>query len=345
MSVALTFDIRRLMTLALATIISQNGDSFRRQFEEKIVSRTARLLELLITLRTEPRFTVQELADEFGVSRRTMLRDLHALSEMGVPLAASPGPGGGYGLIVRKGLLPLSLTADEAIGIVLSYEAFLQYAASPFDVQSLSAVTKLRNAMSPEVVAQLDRIHEHVAIQDPEQRYEAPHLAALLAASVDEVHLRIVYESMSGVAQRVIFPRGVFAWQGLWYVACHDYRRGGEVMLRADRVQALEPVPDREPPPSIPLREWLRTLRSGAVDMVRVRATVSDRGAKMLELTTLFGPVDGNIIESMIPISEIDYYARHLLVVGIELTVHEPAALVEAMRAHAAAIATGYDSR
>jgi predicted DNA-binding transcriptional regulator YafY len=306
------------------------------------MSRTARLLELLITLRTAPRFTVQALADEFGVSRRTMLRDLHALSEMGVPLSASPGPGGGYGLIARKGLLPLSLTADEAIGIVLSYESFLQYAASPFDVQSLSAVTKLRNAMSPEVVAQLDRIHEHVAIQDPGQRYEAPHLTALLEAAVDAAHLQIVYESLSGVAERLIFPRGVFAWQGLWYVACHDYRREAEVMLRADRVQAVERAEGREPLPPVPLREWLRTLRSGATNMVRLHATVTDRGSKMIELTTLFDSIENNTVESWIPASEIEYYARHLLVLGTEITVHDPPALIEAMRAQAAAIAERY---
>ena len=57
------------------------------------MSRTARLLELLIRVQTKPRFTAAELAEEFGVSRRTMLRDLAALSAMGVPLRSTPGPG------------------------------------------------------------------------------------------------------------------------------------------------------------------------------------------------------------------------------------------------------------
>ena len=55
------------------------------------MSRTARLLELLVRVQTKPRFTAQELAEEFGVSRRTMLRDLHALCGMGVPLRSTPG--------------------------------------------------------------------------------------------------------------------------------------------------------------------------------------------------------------------------------------------------------------
>jgi predicted DNA-binding transcriptional regulator YafY len=52
---------------------------------ERDVSRTPRLLELLIRVQTKPRFTAQELAEEFGVSRRTMLMGLAALSAMGVP--------------------------------------------------------------------------------------------------------------------------------------------------------------------------------------------------------------------------------------------------------------------
>jgi predicted DNA-binding transcriptional regulator YafY len=43
------------------------------------MSRTARLLELLTRVQTKHRFTAAELAEEFGVSRRTMLRDLAAL--------------------------------------------------------------------------------------------------------------------------------------------------------------------------------------------------------------------------------------------------------------------------
>jgi predicted DNA-binding transcriptional regulator YafY len=85
---------------------------------EKNVSRTTRLLELLVRVQTKPRFTAQELADEFGVSRRTMLRDLNALSGMGVPLCSTPGPGGGYSLPRGGRRLSPSLKVDEALGSV-----------------------------------------------------------------------------------------------------------------------------------------------------------------------------------------------------------------------------------
>lgn len=43
------------------------------------MARVARLLELLIRLRTMPRVTVHELADTFGVFRRTVLRELERM--------------------------------------------------------------------------------------------------------------------------------------------------------------------------------------------------------------------------------------------------------------------------
>lgn len=86
-----------------------------------MVSKTERLLELLVTLRARGRFTVQEMAEEFGVSRRTMLRDLQALSALGVPLTATPGPGGGYLLAYPHGAVSLLFSVEEAIGLVLSY--------------------------------------------------------------------------------------------------------------------------------------------------------------------------------------------------------------------------------
>src|SRR3712207_8968169 len=89
-----------------------------------------------------------------------MLRDLSALSGMGVPLRSTPGPGGGYSLPRGSRRLSPSLTVDEALALIASYEALLRYPVQPFSTQSLSAVTKLRAALPREVVA---RSEEHTS--------------------------------------------------------------------------------------------------------------------------------------------------------------------------------------
>src|ERR687889_975662 len=105
--------------------------TYLRGLEENM-ARTARLLELLVRVQTKPRFTAAELAEEFEVSRRTMLRDLAALSEMGIPLRSTPGPGGGYSLPRGGRRLSPSLSVDEALALIASYEALLRYPVHPF---------------------------------------------------------------------------------------------------------------------------------------------------------------------------------------------------------------------
>lgn len=308
--------------------------------------RAARLLELLIALQTKPRFTVQELADGFGVSRRTMLRDLQALSAMGVPLAAAPGPHGDYALLRGRRLLPLSLTIDEALGVLLSYEAFLEYAQSPFMAQSLSAITKLRAALPPDVVAELDRVRRHVAIIERPRGAEAPLLGDLLRAALDGAHLRVVYDSKSGVAERVIYPFGVYASAGFWYCACYDYKRGMNLSLRADRVKSLAREAGREPLPPILVADWLGVVESDDGDVLPLRARVSERGLKNYDLQALFGPLapagQGGAIEGTIPRAEIDWYAAQLLPVGPDLVVESPPELIAALRRQALQIAALY---
>src|SRR5215211_4788360 len=315
----------------------------------KIFSRTARLLELLIRVQTKPRFTAAELAEEFGVSRRTMLRDLGALSAMGVPLRSTPGPGGGYSLPRGGRRLSPSLTVDEALALIASYEALLRYPVHPFSTQSLSAVTKLRAALPNDVVAQLDRLRRHVFVGVPVRDYEAPLLGELLSAALDRVHLKVIYDSIeSGVTERVIFPYGLYASQGYWYCACFDRKRKTNVPMRADRFLAAERVEGFESPPELSIPGWMGAER-GADERIQVRARVTERGRKSCELASLFGRIEaqegGGSLEAEIPRSEIAYYASRLLSVGTEIFVDTPPELVEAIQNRAREVIRLYGSQ
>ncbi|MGH3089616.1 MAG: helix-turn-helix transcriptional regulator [Rubrobacteraceae bacterium] len=310
------------------------------------MSRTARLLELLIRVQTKPRFTAKELAGEFGVSRRTMLRDLGALSEMGVPLRSTPGPGGGYSLPRGGRRLSPSLTVDEALALIVSYEAFLRYSESPVGAENLSAVTKLRASLPPDVVGELDTMRRHVAVLEPVREYEAPLLGEIFRAAVEGTHLRIVYDSASGLSERVIYPFGVFASRGFWYCACHDYRRGKKVSLRADRFREIEPIAGFDRPPRVPLDEWVKEGDDGDGEALEIKAHVSERGMKSFELASLFGRIEADEsgrINAAIPLSGIDFYAARLLSVGTDVIVESPPELVEAMLRKAKEVIEIYD--
>jgi predicted DNA-binding transcriptional regulator YafY len=76
---------------------------------------TDRLFALLDLLRGQQQLTTQALAEHFGVSERTIRRDLARLQNLEVKVETLPGRGGGVTL-AKGSLLPaLRFTDDEAL--------------------------------------------------------------------------------------------------------------------------------------------------------------------------------------------------------------------------------------
>src|SRR5512142_740584 len=107
-----------------------------------------RLAATLLLLQERPH-TSEAIAGRFEISRRTVLRDVQALSEMGVPVIAREGPGGGYTLPADYRTQPLPLTRNEAFLLLLALAAVELLSDLPFKREMASLMTKLR-AMLPQ---------------------------------------------------------------------------------------------------------------------------------------------------------------------------------------------------
>lgn len=315
------------------------------------MSRTARLLELLLQIQTRSTFTAQALADEFGVSRRTMLRDLLALSEMGIALDATPGPGGGYSLPWGRRRLSMSFTLDEALALVIAYEALLRYSASPFAESNLSAATKLRAAMPVDAVTELDRVRRHIAVREPVYGIGAPALATILTAAVNGTYLRVVYDSAtSGLSTRVVFPCGVYAAHGFWYCACTDDQHADQpLILRADRIQSATPIDEMERGVPMSIDDWFQTRDIGT-QPCEVRFHALSKGLKQFDLQPLVDRAvrcdkrgQGYVWEAVIDTNDIDYWAGRFLAAGSDVRVESPPALVVAIRRRLSALCRRYE--
>lgn len=75
--------------------------------------KTERMLKIMQRVYEKRSFTVGEMADEFSVSYRTMLRYLHELSDLGVPLYATEGKHGGYSVLTSRQLRELATAAPD----------------------------------------------------------------------------------------------------------------------------------------------------------------------------------------------------------------------------------------
>lgn len=90
------------------------------------MTRTDRLYALVEELRAvapapRPR-SARWFAERFGVSARTIERDIGALQQTGVPIWAEPGRTGGYCIDRERTLAPLNFSVDEALTVAIALQ-------------------------------------------------------------------------------------------------------------------------------------------------------------------------------------------------------------------------------
>jgi predicted DNA-binding transcriptional regulator YafY len=130
------------------------------------MQRTKRLFALAEYLRgRRTGVTAEVLAERFGVTVRTIYRDLDALREASMPLAAERGRGGGYALDRSYSLPPVNFTAREAALLVALGRHAIETRLLPFTETLESGLDKVRAALSTsaqrELLTRLEELSFH----------------------------------------------------------------------------------------------------------------------------------------------------------------------------------------
>lgn len=86
---------------------------------KRTMARENRLATIAIMLASGQRLRASDLAGRFGVSERTIYRDMQRLTDQGFPLAAIPGPNGGYAIFGDSRARRIELELDEAVALAI----------------------------------------------------------------------------------------------------------------------------------------------------------------------------------------------------------------------------------
>ncbi len=120
--------------------------------------RAARILQMLLLLQNRGRLTSRRLAEELEVTPRTILRDVDALTEAGLPIIVFQGAQGGIelGFGYRTRLTGLATDEAEALGVILQ-------AIGP-ELRALGMEDAARRARTKLVESLPDGVREKVGV-------------------------------------------------------------------------------------------------------------------------------------------------------------------------------------
>lgn len=300
--------------------------------------KSQRLMQLIMRINAKPSFTVRELADEFGLSTRTITRDLQELSELGVPIYSIQGRGGGYKLLQERLLPPISFTEGEAIAIFFACQTMDYFSSLPFGEGASSALHKFYHYLPADVKEQIDRLKDRIMFWSPYRAMSAEVLQTLLQAIMHRSAVAIEYKSSNGVSERHIQPIGLYASSGYWYCPAYCFKRGEMRQFRADRIvfAALDQtVPIQE---EFAQKTLLDKPGKEGLEQITLDIEATKKGVWLLESNPRFGPFirqkeDGSgTISVSVAAENMKFYVDLLWQLGDEVKIVGPAEAIAYIR-------------
>lgn len=200
------------------------------------VKRAERLHALSETLRRSGTrgCTAERLATEFGVSVRTVKRDMAALERSGVPIWSRPGPGGGYGLVPGASLPPVSLSPAQAVALLAAVAAASD---APYADLATAGVRKIVDVLDPRTRMRAEELARRVWV-NAEQPSSRVVRSALEEAMADQRVVRIRYTSGAGTTTtREVEPMMFASTGGRWHLIGWCRLRDAVRWFTVDRVE------------------------------------------------------------------------------------------------------------
>jgi len=206
------------------------------------MNRTDRLLAIVLELQRAGKRRAEDLAATFETSKRTIYRDMEALSEAGVPIVAVPGQG--YALMEGYFLPPLSFRTDEATMLLLGSDVMAQQFDAQYRAAAESAAAKIEGVLPGHLRDEVRYLQESIRIFAPGDPAEHETLLHLRRAILDRRSVRFRYTARNPSereppAYREIDPYGLVHVSGTWHVSGYDHLRRDFRNFRLDRIEEL----------------------------------------------------------------------------------------------------------
>jgi predicted DNA-binding transcriptional regulator YafY len=207
------------------------------------MNRTDRLLALVLEIRLRGSVRAEDLAKTFSTSKRTIYRDIQALSEAGVPIVSMMGQG--YQLGEGYFLPPLAFTHDEATLLVLGLSAIDKSFDKDYRQKVEDARRKILGVLSENTRTHVDFLEQRLMLGSPQvlppSELEALQLLrrAILLGQTVQFRYFTRYPGDGKVSLRQADPYGLACLNNIWYMTGYCHLRKDRRIFRLSRMEVL----------------------------------------------------------------------------------------------------------
>lgn len=300
---------------------------------------SARLLRLLSLFQGRRYWSGAELAERLEITARTLRRDVDKLRSLGYPVHSATGAEGGYQMGAGTTMPPLLLDDEEAVAVSLGLRLAAGGNVEGVEEASMRALSKIEQILPARLGRRVAALQAAIVMPGrAESAVDARMLSILAGACRDLESLRFRYRDYGGaVSVRSVEPHRLVHTGRRWYLVAWDTGREDWRTFRVDRMEEKVAAGARFEPREPPAKDLAAYVAKGAWTSPRCRARIkllvaADEAARHL-------PPHVGMIEAIDERScwlnagapSFESLATHLVFLGMDFELSEPAELVEHM--------------
>jgi predicted DNA-binding transcriptional regulator YafY len=209
------------------------------------MNRIDRLFALHTFLQSRKYATAESIAEKFGISVRTVYRDVKALGESGVPVGFDAGRG--YFLMPGHFLPPVSFSTEEAAALLLMEGATRVFADKSIGALYTSALTKVRAVLRAAQKEEVEALASRTAVRWPAcMTHDFEYLADLQSSIAGKKIIELRYKNAAGEqSMRRVEPIGLIFYAMNWHLIGWCHKRADYRDFRVSRIVGLRPTTEQ----------------------------------------------------------------------------------------------------
>jgi len=223
--------------------------------------RLSRLTAILTQLQTKRVLTSTKLAEKFGVSVRTIYRDIKALEQAGVPVLTEDGKG--YTLMEGYKIPPVMFSESEANALILVEQLVLKNKDSSLIKDYSEAIDKIKAVLRQPEKDKANLLSDRTKFDNINYfERNSNSLSAFQNALTNFYLTRIAYANAQGkTSQRMIEPFALISAMESWMLIAYCHLRKDFRFFRLDRISKLEILSEKFTPHKMTLQDFFEKLR------------------------------------------------------------------------------------
>ncbi|MGH1336598.1 MAG: helix-turn-helix transcriptional regulator [Aureispira sp.] len=218
-----------------------------------------RVVTTLVLLQGKKIVTAATLAERFGVSLRTIYRDVQTLKTAGVPIIGDPGFG--YSIMEGYRLPPIAFTETEALALLTAEKMIGSLAGADAQAQYSAAMHKIRAVLRGADKQAVEALDSGLNIKLSRFHYELPQLPLqeLFSSIAKKQVIHLQYCSASEqVSERDVEPVGCYHQNGRWYLMGFCRTKQAYRNFLVNRMQRVRVLQERYEQEHIDLQTFLK---------------------------------------------------------------------------------------